>query len=160
MFDVPLVAAAFEEWHCPNGCSCRETIPALPAGATRYHNCPRLHQLAAPLVRVGMDVSVEAIEREDYLNGETQAMGDDGKAYMAVTTRYADGRNDLAVNAGLAHASMRALWAGRAARSGPAAGSATSRRSPSSPCRRVSRQGPGQSAPSKSPSGLRNQKRN
>jgi hypothetical protein len=106
MFDVPLLRPAYEEWHCPNGCHCRETVPALPPGATRYHACPRLHGLNAPLVRVGTDCSVKAVEREDYLNGETQAMGDDGKAYMAVTTNYADGRNDLAVNAGLAHGSL------------------------------------------------------
>ena len=74
----------------------------MPPGATRYHNCPELHQLSAPLVRVGTDCAVKAVEREDYLNGETQATGDDGKAYMAVVTAHADGRTDLAVNAGLA----------------------------------------------------------
>jgi hypothetical protein len=106
MFDVPLLRRPFEEWHCPNGCHCRETLPALPPGATRYHNCPNLHQLSAPLVRAGADCKVEAIEREDYIGDQVQARGDDGKVYMAITTRYADGRNDLAVNAGLATAKL------------------------------------------------------
>jgi hypothetical protein len=106
--EVQLLRVPFDDWHCPNGCYCTETTPALPPGATRFHNCPNLHQLSAPLVRVGTDCSVEAIEREDYLGGETQATGDDGIAYMAITTRYADGRNDLAVNAGLAHGELRA----------------------------------------------------
>ena len=39
--------------------------------------------------------------REDYLNGEIQATGDDGKPYMAVRTTRGD-REDLMVNAGLA----------------------------------------------------------
>jgi hypothetical protein len=107
MPDVILLRQPLEEWYCPNGCYCTETLPSMPPGATRYHNCPKLHQLSAPLVRRGTDCTVEAIEREDYLNGDQQAMGDDGKAYMAVTTKYADGRNDLAANAGLAHGDLR-----------------------------------------------------
>jgi hypothetical protein len=63
--------------------------------------------LTAPLVRVGTDCKVEAIEREDYLVEETQAMGDDGKAYMAVEVTHADGHTDRAVNAGLAHGELR-----------------------------------------------------
>jgi hypothetical protein len=107
MPDVILLRAPFEEWYCPSGCYCTETVPALPPGATRYHSCPKLHGLNAPLARVGSDVKVEAVEREDFLGEETQAMGDNGKAYMAVSTTYADGHNDLAVNAGLAHGELR-----------------------------------------------------
>jgi hypothetical protein len=102
MFEVPLLRVPFEEWHCPNGCGAFDRQPALPPGASRFHPCSRLHGLNAPLVRAGTDCKVEAIERGDYLNGETQAMGDDGKAYMAVTTVHSDGHTDLAVNAGLA----------------------------------------------------------
>jgi hypothetical protein len=50
---------------------------------------------------------VKAVEREDYLGEDTQAMGNDGKAYMAVSTQYADGREGRAVNAGLAHGEFR-----------------------------------------------------
>jgi hypothetical protein len=105
--EVTLLRTPFEDWYCPNGCYATERIPALPEGATRYHTCPRLHMLSAPLVRVGTDCKIEAVEREDYLNGEVQATGDDGKAYMAVKTVHRDGSNDLAVNAGLAHAELR-----------------------------------------------------
>ena len=107
MFEVPLLKVPYEDWHCPNSCGVAERTPALPPGSSRYHACSRLHGLNAPLSRVQADCKVEAIEREDYLNGETQAMGDDGKAYMAVTTVYADGHNDLVVNAGLAHGEMK-----------------------------------------------------
>ena len=95
-----------EEWYCPNGCYCTDWIEALPPGATRYHNCPKLHQLSAPLVRVGTDCTVEAIEREDYIGDQIQATGDDGKPYMSVITKYTDGRQDLAANAGLANAKL------------------------------------------------------
>jgi hypothetical protein len=59
--------------------------------------------LTAPLIRAGTSCKVTASERQDYLNGETQATGDDGRPYMNVTTVHADGHTDLAVNAGLAH---------------------------------------------------------
>lgn len=104
---MPLLSVPYEDWYCPNGCYAADRHTPLPPGATRYHPCPRLHGLNAPLERVGSDCTVEAIEREDYLNGDGQATGDDGKAYMSVATRYADGSVALAVNAGLAHGEMR-----------------------------------------------------
>jgi len=61
--------------------------------------------LTAPLVRVGTRCKVEAEERADYLNGEIQNTGDDGKPYMAIRTTREDG-DDLAVNAGLAQARL------------------------------------------------------
>jgi hypothetical protein len=75
---------------------------ALPPNSSRYHACPKLHGLNAPLVRVGTDCKVEAEERQDYINHEVQAMGDDGKNYMAVRTTHADGWEDLTVNPGVA----------------------------------------------------------
>ena len=62
--------------------------------------------LSAPLVPAGLSAAVVAHEREDYLNGDTQATGDDGKAYMAVRVIHEDGE-DLTVNAGLAHCELR-----------------------------------------------------
>ena len=76
---MPLLSVPYEDWYCPNGCYAADRHAPLPPGATRYHPCPRLHGLNAPLVRVGSDCTVEAVEREDYLNGDGQAMGDDGK---------------------------------------------------------------------------------
>lgn len=101
---VPLLMVT-EEWSCPN-CPARETTRGLPANAARYHNCPGLHSLSAPLIRAGVRCKVTAEERQDYLNGDLQATGDDGKAYMAVRTTY-DDHDDLLVNAGLARAEMR-----------------------------------------------------
>ena len=100
---VPLLRA-FDDWECPN-CDVTDRAPALPPNASRFHTCAGLHMLTAPLVRAGTDCKVEAEVRGDYLNGEIQATGDDGKPYMAVRTTRGDGE-DLAVNAGLAQARL------------------------------------------------------
>jgi hypothetical protein len=100
-----LLTAAYEDWHCP-ACGLAERIPALPPNAARMHVCPRLHMVTAPMVRAGADCKLVADEREDYLGGEVQETGDDGRPYMAVRTVYADGRNDVAVHAPLARARL------------------------------------------------------
>jgi len=105
MFNVPLLKQ-YEDLHCPN-CGLSERVLPLPPGQSKYHNCPRLHMLSAPLVPVAMDAKIVAEEREDYLNGEVQATGDNGRPYMAVRTVRADGSDDLLVNAGWAHAELR-----------------------------------------------------
>lgn len=99
--NVPLLRA-FDDWECPN-CDITDHTPALPPGASRFHTCAGLHMLTAPLVRAGTQCKVVAEERADYLNGEIQNKGDDGKPYMAIRTTRGDGE-DVAVNAGLARA--------------------------------------------------------
>lgn len=100
---VPLLIT-MTDWYCPN-CQIALAAPEPPPGQSKFHVCPNLHGLTAPLIRAGIRCKVEAEEREDYLGGEVQAMGDDGKAYMAVRTTRDDGC-DLAVNAGLAQARL------------------------------------------------------
>ena len=87
-------------WFCPN---CDVTDVTRGPAPNRFHTCAGLHMLTAPLVPAGTSCKVVAEERADYLNGEVQATGDDGKPYMAVRTTRDDGE-DLAVNAGLARA--------------------------------------------------------
>jgi len=99
--NVPLLKVPYEDWQCPN-CGLSERIQALPPNATRFHTCPKLHMLTAPLVRTGSDCTVEAVDREDYVGREIIHQADDGRAYMSVRTRYADGHEDLAVNAPVA----------------------------------------------------------
>lgn len=85
-------------WECPN---CPVTDVTTGLYPNRFHQCPGLHGLTAPLVRAGTRCKVEAEERQDYLHGAVQATGDDGRPYMAVRTTREDGE-DLAVNAELA----------------------------------------------------------
>lgn len=97
-----LLDQVITRWVCPN---CDVTDVTRGLVPNRYHTCAGLHMLTAPLVRAGTRCKVTAEERQDYLAGETQATGDDGKPYMAVRTTRDDGE-DLAVNAGLATARL------------------------------------------------------
>ncbi len=100
---VPLLVAV-EDWYCPN-CPATDRCLPLPPGASRFHTCPGLHMLTAPLIRAGVHCKVEAEERQEYLNGAIQNTGNDGRPYMAVRTTRDDGV-DLAVNAELAQGRM------------------------------------------------------
>jgi hypothetical protein len=95
---------AQQGWECPN-CDVTDVTGPLPPGASRFHTCAGLHGLTAPLVRAGTSCKVTAEVRGDYLGGEVQATGDDGRPYMAVRVTRDDGE-DLAVNAGLARARL------------------------------------------------------
>lgn len=102
---MTLLLDTWQDWECPN-CHLTERTRPLPPNASRFHTCPKLHMLTAPLVRAGTSCKVVAEERADYLGTEVQAMGDDGKPYMAIRTTRDDG-DDLAVNAGLARLEAR-----------------------------------------------------
>ena len=99
-----LLDQVITRWECPN-CDVTEVTRGLVPN--RFHTCAGLHMLTAPLVRSGTQCKVVALEREDYLNGDTQATGDDKRPYMAVRVTRDDGE-DLAVNAGLATARLLA----------------------------------------------------
>jgi hypothetical protein len=103
--NIPLFIPPAQHWYCPN-CVVTDVTDPLPPGQSRYHACAGLHGLNAPLVRTGTHAKVEAEERQDYLNGDQQVTGDDGKVYMAVRTTRDDG-DDVTVFAGLAHAEFR-----------------------------------------------------
>jgi hypothetical protein len=103
--DIPLLNPQPQEWYCPN-CDVTDVTPPLAPGESRYHACTGLHGLNAPLIRAGLKVKVEAEERADYLNGDFQATGDNGKVYMAVRVTRDEG-DDVTVFAGLAHAELK-----------------------------------------------------
>lgn len=105
---MPALLTAIEDWRCPN-CAVTDQTLGLPPNAARFHTCPGLHMLTAPLIRAGIRCQVTAALREDFLRGEIQATGDDGKPYMNVRTTRDDGE-DLAVNAGLARLKLSEYW--------------------------------------------------
>jgi hypothetical protein len=94
------------DWTCPN-CPTSVTTPLLIPN--RYHACPGLHGLVAPLVRAGADCKITALPREDYLNGEIQRTGDDGRPYGGVRVDRPDGSNDLVMFAPLARADAEGM---------------------------------------------------
>lgn len=101
------VIKVVKDWHCPRCGKTDQTHEARPH--TRLHTCPKLHGLEVPMVEAGVDATVVALEREDYLNGDIQTTDDRGRPIMAVVTRYGDGRTDVRVNAPLATVGVRSI---------------------------------------------------
>jgi hypothetical protein len=80
-------------WSCPN-CDTEEVTAAYMPN--RFHSCPGLHMLTAPLLRPGVKAKVEAEERQDYQGRELTHEADDGRVYSSVRTTRENG-DDLAV---------------------------------------------------------------
>jgi hypothetical protein len=92
--DLPILNTS-QQWECPNCSVVDVTNEALPH--SRFHSCAGLRGLTAPLVPAGTDCVVEAVERADYIGSSTVNTDTEGRPVMAVNTKYADGRNDVAV---------------------------------------------------------------
>lgn len=93
-----MILAGERHWVCPN---CPAT--AVTVGAdNRFHQCPGLAGLLAPMVLDGVRCSVRAVTREDYTGGEDVRHDGDGRPVMAVTVTRDDGQ-DRVVYAPTAH---------------------------------------------------------
>lgn len=91
---VPILRPVIN-WACPN-CACRETTykPLLPGmGMAQIHSCPGLGGVMAPLVPEGVRCKVEAVERQDYTNGDLVQCDEKGRAIMSVITTRDDGQD-------------------------------------------------------------------
>jgi hypothetical protein len=62
--------------------------------AAEYHPCRGLKGLNAPMIPVGMDAKVEAVEWGDMLHGELVQRDGEGRPTSAIVTTRADGSND------------------------------------------------------------------
>lgn len=93
-----MILKAEQHWVCPN---CPATAVTVGA-ANRFHDCPGLRGLLAPLVLEGTRCKVVAVEREDYTGREDVRYDGEGRPVMAVRTVRDDGE-DLAVFAPTAH---------------------------------------------------------
>jgi len=98
---VPVLAAPERRWECPNCPAEDVTREAQPH--SRFHNCPGLAGLSAPMVPAGTKAKVEAVEREDYIGAEDVQYDGNGRPIMSVVTERWDGSNDVAVLAPTAH---------------------------------------------------------
>ena len=63
-----LLEPPIREWYCPN-CTTTDTTRELRPH-TRFHTCPKLRFLTAPLLEVTVKAKVALTEREDYVNNE------------------------------------------------------------------------------------------
>lgn len=102
---IPILEMPEHRWECPN-CSAtdvtRETQPH-----TRFHACPGLGGLTAPMLPAGSGARVVAREREDYIGTEDVRLDANGRPVASISTEYPDGRNDLVVFAPTATSSAR-----------------------------------------------------
>lgn len=92
---VPLLRPE-QRWSCPNCTATDVTHEAAPH--TRMHACRGLRGLTAPMVPDGTRCKVEAVEREDYLNGDLVTVDGEGRPVMSVITTRDEG-TDVAVYA-------------------------------------------------------------
>lgn len=68
---VPILQPPLRRWYCPN---CGQQSQTREARAhTRFHTCPRMRGLTAPMLPVGVKAKVELVEREDYVGREVVA---------------------------------------------------------------------------------------
>jgi hypothetical protein len=90
-------------WSCPN-CDMTDVTPAHVGN--RFHTCPGLKGLTAPLVPAGTKAKVEARDREDYVGRDMVQTDGDGRPVMSIVTEREDGQ-DVAVLAPCATATLR-----------------------------------------------------
>lgn len=90
-------------WYCPN---CRlEDSTTEPRPHSRFHRCPALAMVLAPMLPAGTKAKVVAQERGDYIGddeGHVQ-LDANGRPIMSVITEREDG-TDVLVFAPTAHA--------------------------------------------------------
>lgn len=100
---MPVLLALERRWECPNCDLTDVTREAAPH--SRFHSCPGLAGITAPMVPAGTSCKVEAVERDDYIGDEDVQYDGNGRPVMAVVTTRDDG-NDVAVLAPAAHGSL------------------------------------------------------
>lgn len=95
---MTLVLDGEQRWGCPN---C--TLTARTRGAdNRFHDCPGLAGLYAPMVLDGVRCSVRAVLREDYVGQEDVRYDSQGRPVMSVVIERDEG-TDRVVYAPTAH---------------------------------------------------------
>lgn len=85
---IPLVGT-IRHWTCPNCGLAATTNEARPH--TKFHTCPKLRGLTAPMVPAGTKAKVTAHEREDYVGQELVQTDEAGRPVMSITTERDDG---------------------------------------------------------------------
>lgn len=95
---MTLTLDSVQRWACPN---C--TLTAVTHGAgNRFHDCPGLAGLYAPMVLDGVRCSVRAVLREDYVGREDVRWDGLGRPVMSVVVERDEGL-DRVVYAPTAH---------------------------------------------------------
>ncbi len=91
--DDRLVVKFWTEWYCPN---CKQSGRTENRGPhVRYHTCPKLRMLSAPMLRAGVKARVTANEREDYEGADAGHVFHDvaGRPVMSIVTEREEGQD-------------------------------------------------------------------
>lgn len=86
-----LLELAPTHWVCPN-CPAEAVTPG--STPNRFHPCPALAGVLAPMVPAGTVARVRVVEREDYIGDQDVPLDDNGRPVMSVITERPDGSND------------------------------------------------------------------
>lgn len=82
-------------WYCPN-CG-KQDVSHEARPHSRFHTCPKLRGLSAPMIPEGTKAKVELREREDYVNGEQVRLDPERhRPVMSIVTTRDNGQ-DVAV---------------------------------------------------------------
>lgn len=87
---VPLLAVEYR-WSCPKCTSTEVTRESRPH--TPFHPCRGMAGLMIAFVPDGTDCKIEAVEREDYINGDLVQVDGNGRPVMSVVTTRSDGQD-------------------------------------------------------------------
>jgi hypothetical protein len=80
-----------QRWACPNCVATAVTHFPPDVVASQMHDCRGLKGLTAPMVPAGTRAKVEALEREDYTNGDLVTTDGEGRVVMAAEVTRDDG---------------------------------------------------------------------
>ncbi len=79
-------------WECPS-CGLKDVTQGSALGQSRFHPCPKLAGLTAPMVIEGTAAKHVVNAREDYEGDQVATKDDNGKAVMSIQTVRDDGED-------------------------------------------------------------------
>ena len=107
MSPVPILELPVVDWYCPN---CKATDQTREARIhIRYHICPKLRYLSAPMVRRGIAAKVELNEIEGYVGQELVQYDPERNRPIKNIETTRDEGNDIVVFAPTARVDLRDL---------------------------------------------------
>jgi len=86
-----ILLSTIRHWECPN-CHATDTTKE-PKPHTRFHSCPKMGGLTAPMIPAGTTAKITSHEREDYVGKDIVRLNDDGRPVMSITTEREEGQD-------------------------------------------------------------------
>ena len=88
---MTVLLSTIRHWECPN-CHFTDTTNE-PRPHTRFHECPKMGGLTAPMIPAGTKAKITAHERDDYVGKDIVRLNDDGRPVMSITTEREEGQD-------------------------------------------------------------------